>query len=869
MTKPLLIIVDGNSFMHRAYNALPPISNTNGFPTQILTGVTNMINSALKKLKPQKTIIVFDHKGKTFRHEMFDEYKANRPSLPDDFRKQIEPLKSILTHWGFPLISIEGVEADDTMSTLAIKGKDEGYSVIMMTSDKDMNQIVQDDIGILDTKESDKRESVLYAQGVRNKMGVLPEQVVEFLALMGDKADNIPGVEGIGNKTALKLLDEYGSVDALIDRMDELKGKMGEKFRNSVQNGDLQQSLELVKIKTDVDVPSVAEINGIKNDEILVELLNEYQLFNLKKALGLIDTGLASVSYDHSFDKDEINNILLNPNSNEYFIEDLSENNNYILISNNSEDKVFVVHIEEHLNELNHFINYSVENKTDIVSLSIKDVLNQLYKKTNNKNVFKLNTFDIRVYDYILNAGRSKKVAVDYLNNTYSKFQLSDIRDKYSLNTSNPKLDKISFEELYKTKIEEIKISQHIFNNKDISVIFDNLMFENKVTPVLSYMEIHGSLIDSEKLISFGHELDKRLEYISKNIYEIAGEEFNIASVKVLSDILYTKLEIPVKSKSTSEKVLSDLRDSYPIIDLVLNWRSLSKLKSTYIDGLIKRMDENNRVHTTFNQTLTATTRLSSENPNLQNIPIRSDDGKVIRDSFIARDGYSILALDYSQIEIRILAHFSKDPELMRSFLENIDVHTYTASKLFNVSMEDVSDFQRRVAKAINFGLIYGMKEKSLAKELGIEVKEAKKHYKNFFNTYSTVQEYFDNELDFAKENSYIETLFERKLNTKDVHSSNSHARSHAEKATKNAKIQGSAAEIIKKAMISVFELILSEEYDAELLIQVHDELVFEVKTEIAEEFAVKVQSLMENAVTIDVPLIVDYKIADTWLKAH
>lgn len=870
MSKPLYIIIDGNSFMHRAYHALPAFTNKKGFPTQIITGTCNMINSAIKKMNPEKIVVAFDHRGKNFRHDIFVEYKANRKSMDDDFRKQIEPLKSIINAWGLPMMSIAGVEADDSMSTLALQAKDEGYSVIMMTSDKDMRQIIQDDIGILDTKDFDKKDSVMYRDEVKEKMGIYPEQVIPYLALVGDRADNVPGVEGIGEKTAQKLLNEYHDKNGLIDNKENLKGKMKERFCLAVADGSFETSIQLVTIKKDVEIgKKPSEFNVSMNEDELISLLNEYEMFNFKKTLNLVDKNAKLATITTHKDTLSISKYFstLLFKEQKLFIETFTfEEKDYLICSSENTEDAFVFDIESNLEAIKKQIRlFSQNHEARIVSINSKDVLKVLYKHIMDNSVFDLLIDDVRVYDYVLESGRSKVITIENLNNLYCNFNLSELREKYKLNGKTPKWDKMDFDETVEVRSEEIVIAKDLYFKKEKDLDFKNLSMDNKLVPVLAFMEAKGVLIDKDKLISMEKELDEKIKELETNIFDIVGEEFNILSPKQLSEMLFVKLNIESKKKSTAEDVLIALSEENPIVLDVLKYRSLNKLKSTYVNGLINRLDKENRVHTQYNQTLTTTGRLSSENPNLQNIPIKTEEGRKIREAFIAKDGYKILALDYSQIELRILAHFCKDKNFIDSFNSEKDVHTYTASILFDINMDEVTYEQRRIGKTINFGLIYGMSERRLAEELGIDKKEARLYYKNFFNTYSDVKPYFESELELAKENLYIETLFNRKISTKDVNSSNSFARSHAEKSAKNARIQGTASEIIKKAMIEIFNTINKENIDADMLIQVHDELVFEVREDIADEVAVKIKHIMENVVKLDVPLIVEYKIADNY----
>lgn len=881
MTKPILLIVDGNSFMHRAYNGMPSFVNKKGFPTQILAGVCNMINSEIKKQKPAKVVVAFDHKGKTFRHDMFEDYKGTRPSLNDDFRKQIQPLKDILSAWGLPIMSIEGVEADDSMSTLAVKGKEAGYSVIMLTSDKDMCQIVQDDIGILDTK--DPKNKTIYQEGVKDKMGVTPEQIIPLLALEGDKVDNIPGVEGVGTKTAIKWIEEFGTIEELIQNKDQIKGKVGEKLRAAIDDGTLELCIKLVTIDTNVDLgKEVEDFVGVQNDEELLKLLNEYELFNFKKALGLIDESADSASMDVSLDENEIQLFITEEmmTADTLFVETFKiKDVDYLMVSTQESEKAYAINISDNLDILSVIIQ---EKSKMFVGINTKSVLNVLYKYTKNNDVFKMPVNDMRVYDYVQGNERSKEASLENLNNDYCQFNFTPLREEFKLNGKSPKWNKMNESQICEVISENVKITKHIYNNRIAEYDKESEMLDNKMVSVLSYMESEGVHISEEILTESGEQFSLEIKGLEKEIFDIAGEDFKINSPKDVARILFEKLELPSKKKSTGEDVLvkaideldkhdieDDKKDSLRIIvQNILRHRSLTKLVSTYVTGLISRL-EGDRVHTTYNLTTTKTGRLSSVDPNLQNIPMKSEDGKRIRKAFKAKEGYKIVAIDYSQIELRILAHLANVTAFINAFNNGDDIHAQTAADIFGISIEDVTDEQRRIAKAINFGLIYGMGEKKLAENLGIPRKEAKTYYKGFFGSYEEIKPYFEDELENAKENLFIKTLFGRTISAKDLSSPHSMIRSHAEKSAKNARIQGTAAEVIKKAMVNIFNYLIDSNVDAKMIMQVHDELVFEVKEEIAEEFTQTVSNIMESSVELKVPLTVEAKIADNWYDAH
>ena len=885
MSEPLFIIIDGNSFMHRAFHGMPPFKNKEGFPTQIIAGVSNMINSQLTKLKPAKVVVVFDHKGKTFRHDMFEGYKGDRPSLPEDFRIQIEPLKELISAWGLPMMSIPYVEADDSMSTLAIQAKELGYKVAMLTSDKDMCQIVDEDIGILDTKDIEKGNVVRHIEGVKEKMNVYPNQIIPFLALVGDKADCVPGVEGVGEGTAAKWLEEYETLENLLANKENIKGKIGANFVKTVEDGSFQLSVYLVTIKTDVDLgQTVEEFHAERDDKKLLELVNKYELHGLKKSLGVVDSNAESASCTVITDENKVLDFFKEvKEENNLFIELMEiDGEDKFLMSSEKVDSVFLVDVNEHLNRITEL---ATDNKHTIVSLKAKNIINKLFNLTKNEKLFFCKLDDIRVYDYVHFTQRSKEATLEHLNNDYSKFNLSELRDTYKLNGKTPKWNKMTEEEILTVRSEEVSIAKHIFNNKIENINTNISEMDNKILSILSYMETNGSLIQPHILKTIGEDLSQILRKKEELIYKIAGEEFSISSPKQVQAILFDKLGLPAKKKTSAEDALRKAIAALPknkdmeenqkenlvtIVNEILEHRSLSKIIGTYVVGLTERMTENNKVHTTYQSTVTSTGRFSSINPNLQNIPIRSEEGRKIRNAFIAREGYKILAIDYSQIELRILAHLSNDEAFITAFNNDEDIHKQTAANILNIDVNEVTEDQRRIAKAINFGLIYGMGEKRLAEDNNIAKKEAKVYYNGFFDTYVSVKPYFEEELEKAKENLCVYTILGRKLSTKDVNANNSMIRSHAEKAAKNAGIQGSAAEIIKLAMIEVFDFIFNEaQEDLIMIMQVHDELVFEVKESKSEELAKKIKHIMENVVKLKVPLVAEYKIANNWNEAH
>lgn len=868
MTQKTYIIIDGNSFIHRAYNALPAFTNKDGFPTQIITGVCNMINKVINGFEHEHVVVAFDASGKNFRHDMYSEYKANRESMPDDMRIQLAPLKEIISSWGIPMLCVQGVEADDSMSTLALKAEEEGYKVILATSDKDMNQIVSDNIFILDTKSAESKEkmTLIDKEAVKVKMGVYPELVVDYLALIGDTSDNVPGVEKCGPKTALKWLESYGSIDGIVQNKDNISGKVGEYLNRSIDDGLLFLSRDLVTICKNVPIDKKAtDFIGVMDEQSLLELLNKYQLRNLKKALKVVDKNASSAKSEFSDfnDKSLISDFFVKAQEeNIIYVHTFNFNNeDFLLFFISDSEKVIVLKADEYKSELNDFVNNSFLKKYLISSVDTKNVLKTIYKHTNNRKAFSMLVDDARVADSIQEGNISKIKTIEYLNDTHSNFNLSALRETYKLNTATPKWDKMSLEETISVISEEIIVGKYIIENKDESYDISSANLDNKLVGVLASMEYHGALIDISYLNEIGSQFDEKINEIQNKIFEKAGQEFNISSPKQVANILFDVLEIKSKKKSTAEDVLLLLEPENPIITDIMSWRSYSKLKSTYIDGLINKADEDSFLHTTYNLTLATNGRLSSTDPNLQNLPMKTEEGRKIRAAFIPRKGYKIVTADYSQIELRILAHLSKDKKLLEAYVQEKDLHAITASEVLSMPLEDVSHEERRIGKTINFGLIYGMSEKRLASELNINKKDASEYYLKYFKYFKGIKPFFEKALEEAKENLFVKTDSGRKIHTRDLGSPNSFARSHAEKSANNAAISGTAADIMKEAMVHAFEVLQKTELDARIIMQVHDELVFEVREDIADGFASEMKYLLENTTKLSVPLIVEYKI--------
>ena len=861
-----LFLFDGNSFMHRAYNSMPAFSNKAGHPTGVITGFLNMMVSVLNRYQPEKSIVNFDHKGKNFRHEIFSDYKGTRKPTEPELKQQFQPVKDILTAWGFPIVSVEGYEADDTMGTLAVIGVEQGYDVYIVTSDKDMCQLVGEHIFILDTKDADKKGKPLDSDGVFEKMGVYPHQIIDLLAIMGDKSDNVPGAEGVGPVTAAKWLSQYQSLEKVIEHADELKGAYGEKFRNQIDQVKLSYKLVTINSNANLGI-EFNNIVGERNDEKLFALIKEFELKKFQLAIGAKNTDAENVDVniiDLDSEQCSLDAVL---DSKELFVETHEHNGSLLLfLAKNDDENIYKITVNKEIASkiLSHACLASNDVKKAIKLLSsLAEVrINPLMK-----------VMDSRVFNYNINGGSTKPVGIDVINQIHANIELSELRVTNKLDTEKPQWNKLQFEELLLIKAEEVVVAkQTLLSELHLAELNSNsLCLDYQLIPVISLMEMDGVYIDKSKLEELNVVLSAKLGDLECEIFKLAGKTFNIASPKQVQEVLFVDLEIPSKKKSTNEKEMNKLAGDYPIVSLILEWRSLSKNISTYIIGIINRLDENGLVHAEFNQTVATTGRLSAKDPNLQSIPVASEDGRKVREAFVARLGRKIVALDYSQIEMRIMAHLSGQPELIKAFVENLDVHAATASDVFGVSIEDVSLEQRRAAKAVNFGLIYGRGAKALAGDLGIAIKDAKAYIDAYFDRYDLVKPCMESILVFAKENLYVETVIGRKLLTRDVNTTNPMVRPHAELSAKNAPLQGTAADIVKQAMIDVAKYIFENSLSSKitLLMQVHDELVFEIDEDIVEDIAPILASIMVNASKLSVPLEVDYKIADNWSDAH
>ncbi len=894
------VLVDGSSYLYRAFHALPPLSNSAGQPTGAVYGVLNMLNKLLKEHQPEHVAVVFDAKGKTFRDELFADYKANRPPMPDELREQVKPLLAAIGAMGLPLLRMEGVEADDVIGTLVRQATAKGMRCLVSTGDKDMAQLVDDKTTLVNTMTG----QVLDPAGVKEKFDVNPDQIIDYLALVGDSSDNIPGVPKVGPKTAAKWLNQYGSLDAIISHAAEIKGKVGESLRANLEQLELSRQLATIACDLELKV-SPADLTPAEPDlETLRKLFAELEL---KSLLRQIDDG--EPANDAETKKPDARpgeyEIVLEQAAFDAWLKQLQEAD---LIAFDTETSSLDYMDAEIVG-----VSFAVTaGKAAYVPLAhdypgAPEQLNRgkvlealrplLQEATKNKlghhlkydaHVLKNHgiemrgiAFDTMLESYVLDSTASRhdmdSLANHYLGIKTTKYEEVAGKGARQIPFSQVPLDTAG---PYAAEDADITLRLHeclwpqLHANKQLRRLYEEI--EQPLVPVLQKMEYLGVLIDSKMLARQSRELAKQMAELEQQAHEEAGGPFNLGSPKQLQEILFDKLGLPVIRKtpkgqpSTAEDVLQELSESYLLPRLILEYRSLSKLKSTYTDKLPGQVNQKTgRIHTSYHQAVAATGRLSSSDPNLQNIPIRTPQGRRIRQAFVAPKDHLLLAADYSQIELRIMAHLSGDAGLLEAFAADLDIHRATAAEVFEVELQEVSDEQRRSAKAINFGLIYGMSAFGLARQLGIERGAAQEYVDLYFDRYPGVKRYMDDTRRQAREQGYVETVFGRRLYLPEINSRNSQRRQYAERSAINAPMQGSAADIIKRAMIAVDNWLTEKQAPARLVMQVHDELVLEIAADEAAKLAKKVAQLMAGAAALKVPLRVDTGSGKNWDEAH
>jgi len=914
-TQPL-VLVDGSSYLYRAFHAMfkADLRNAKGEPTGAIRTVTSMLRRLQKDYMGSVIVVIFDAKGKTFRDDLYAEYKANRPPMPDDLRSQVEPINQIVRAMGFPLIAIEGVEADDVIGTFARQATEQGVDVVVSTGDKDMAQLVNQHVTLVNTMT----ETIMDIAGVEEKFGIPPALIIDLLALLGDKVDNIPGVPGVGEKTALALLQNVGSIDDIYKNLESIRGldfrgakKMPEKLAEHQELARLSYLLATIKTDVEMDVSLKELKQGEVDKDTLKALYEEYDFkswieeLNVgsegkKRAAGNEHSSTQSADYETLFDKQQFASWLEKLKAAELFAFDTETTSlDYMqakivgvsfAVFDKASDTIQAAYVpcgHDYLDAPDQLpLDYVLSQLQPILEDNKHAKVGQNLKY--DRSVL-LNydielcgiVFDTMLESYVLNATATRhdmdSLALFYLDKKTIHFQ--DIAGKGAKQLT---FNQIALEEAAPYAAEDADITLQL--HRCLSAQLEKLPGLNKVlsdieiplVPILSDVERNGALVDAKLLGEQSLELGQRLNELQLQAFELAGEEFNLSSPKQLGAILFEKLELPVIKKtpkgapSTAEEVLQQLALDYPLPKILIEHRGLSKLKSTYTDKLPQMINPlTGRIHTSYHQAVTATGRLSSSDPNLQNIPIRTAEGRRIRQAFVAPQGYKIVAADYSQIELRIMAHLSNDAGLLEAFNHNLDVHRATAAEVFDTELDKVSDEQRRSAKAINFGLIYGMSAFGLAKQLGLGRNDAQQYIDRYFDRYPGVKDYMDRTRSIAAEQGYIETLFGRRLYLPEINASNGMRRQAAERAAINAPMQGSAADIIKLAMINVDTWLKSSEFDARMIMQVHDELVLEVKSEQADTLTPLLCEKMANAAALSVPLLVEAGIGNNWDEAH
>ena len=871
---------------------MPPLTSSKGLPTGAIKGVSNMLTSTKKQNPDVPIVVTFDAKGKNFRHQIFEAYKAARPPMPEELRLQIQPVKDICKAMGFTVLSIAEVEADDVIATLTKQSLNEGLDVIISTLDKDLMQLVQDP----KVRLYNSRDNKFYnEQKVFEKFGVHPNQITELLALVGDTSDGIPGIPKVGPKTAAKWLIKYQSLEEVIVNAESIKGVVGQNLRDNIDI--LDRNLQLVSLKDDVDLDiTFRDINNNnENEDVLKEIFTDLEFSSPVVKKQEPTNILPKNEYETVLDQQKLKELIRYINSCKYFALDtettsldvMSAELVGIAISTQSGSGFYIP------------IGHNYEGAPQQLSkASIMELLAPCLEMNQDKIVGQnlkydlpiLNSFGIKISNF-----KADTMLMSYvLNSTASRHNL-DALAKFYLNRETITYEtvvgsasrqipfsKVFLEQAtaYAAEDADITISLYetlldkLTTQPELLKLLDNL--EYPLLKVLSIIERNGAKIDVEMLEEYSAELSKKINSLSKEAYALAGQEFNLDSPKQLVEILFNKQKLPVLQKtpkgqpSTNEAILQRLAEEYPLPKIIIQYRTLAKLKSTYTDSLTKLENEaTKRIHTSYHQAVTSTGRLSSANPNLQNIPIKTPEGRKIREAFIPEEGNSILSVDYSQIELRIMAHLSKDSSLCDAFLANLDVHSATAADVFDVDLKDVTNDQRRAAKAINFGLMYGMSAFGLTKQINVSRAEAQTYLDEYFKKYKGVETYMQNIRDQAKKDLFVETIMGRKLHVADINSSNFRVRSAAERAAINAPLQGSAADIIKVAMINIQNWIFAKKPPIKMIMQVHDELIFEVQAENADILTEEVKDIMENAVKLDVPLLTEAGIGKNWNESH
>jgi DNA polymerase-1 len=848
MRQHKLFIVDGSSFLYRAYFALPYLSNSRGFPTRVVFGFLKMLSKIIREQNPTHIAVVFDSKKKTFRNEIFEQYKIKRPPLPEEIRIQIPNVHRLLESLNIRTVIEDGLEADDLIACLVKKFENE-VTIFIVTSDKDLFQLVKDNVYVWHPL----KDIILDAEKIKDMLGIPPQKIPDLLALSGDEIDGVPGVKGVGEKTAKKLLERYASIEDIYEHIDEIEGKLKNTLVEQKEQAFLSKKLCELYVK---DIPD------LQLDDLSIKAPNEIELRELLKELNFFEF-IKEFNLDKGIDITPPKLIELKtftPASGKVHLVFRLNNNDKKLFVSEDGKKVFKIEAENA-----EYVLKQLLKSTKVYLFNGK----LLYKNFSQNTMEDAYFIDLSLISYLL-----------YPNANHSHTLEDVLKDEYGYIPEPVKLQQTLFDDVFYDKdafllkfvpkISE-KLEKEISKEPELKSLYDNIEFP--LIKVLASMEKNGIKIDLQKFREIDFELSEKIEALKREIYAFIGKEINLNSPKQLSKVLYDDLGIKnlkkgAKSTSTSSDVLQEIYDQHPVIPKIIEYRNVSKIKSTYVDVLPDFVDRDGRVHTTFHQTLTATGRLSSSNPNLQNIPIKFEWGEKIRSAFVADSGYLLLSADYSQIEIRVLAHMSEDDNLIRDFLEGKDIHARTAAKIFGVTEDKVTKVMRRQAKTINFGILYGMGSYSLSRELNVSQKEAEKFVQKYFESYEKVKEFRDSLIEFARKNKYVKTFFGRKRYIYEIDSPDYLVRNNAERIALNTPLQGTAADIVKLAMVLVYNNLQKSNIDFKMLLQVHDEILLEIRDYQIDTAKEIVRESMENVVKLKVPLEVKIGIGKNWYES-
>ncbi|WP_437130145.1 DNA polymerase I [Peptostreptococcus russellii] len=874
----ILLLIDGNSIINRAFFALPPMDNGEGLQTNAIYGFLTMMFKMIKDYKPTHISVAFDLKAPTFRHKAYDDYKAGRKKMPSELAMQMQPLKNVLDKMNIDRKEIEGYEADDILGTLSLEGQENGYKVYIVTGDKDAIQLASDDTTVLITKKGIAEVEEYNTETVMERYGLTPSQFIDLKGLMGDKSDNIPGIPGVGEKTGIKLLTKYGSVEGVLDNIDQLKGaqkkKVEENQKEAIMSKDLATIIRDVPIDFDIDSMEFGDFE-------LSDIIKEFQELKFTSLISRVSELSNEDIEEEAIDIRKLENI-------NKFIEDAKKSSRLCIKTFSKAGNILEKNIYKTYLSLDAKLIYYLDGD-DI--LKIKEVLE-------DSNIEKVGyelkqdyialrpygieldpmAFDVSIAEYIIDSKSSTSYDFDIIANKYLYKKVTskeELLGKGAKAVDYPdveveKLDQYA-EGMINTVINVIDKMKQIIKDDDMEMLFYDV--EMPLIEVLGDMEYEGIYTDKDIIDSLGAEFDEIIKTTEKKVFEYSGEEFNVNSPKQLGVVLFEKLELPVIKKtktgySTNAEVLEKLRDKHPIIDLITEYRSVVKLKSTYIDGIKSLVNPiDGRIHSSFNQTIATTGRISSTDPNMQNIPVRTSMGRQIRKVFISEEGKKLVDADYSQVELRVLAHMSEDEHMIEAFESGEDIHRKTASQVFGVNFEDVTPELRSAAKAVNFGIIYGKSDFGLAKDLGISQKKAKDYIASYFAKYGRIKGFMDDIVSSAEEKGYSTTMFNRRRYIPEIKSSNFIDKNRGKRAAMNAPIQGSAADIIKIAMVNVYNRLKEEELESKLILQVHDELIVEASEQEIDRVVELLKSEMENAVNLKVHLDVDLNVGESWYE--